>query len=101
MANRKGKTAEDVRSFAAAAGHDGPLEKAPPAIADRLGRRLEGMPDLFDANGEAISPASAPSDEPQADSPEGGRLILMSGGQLQVRRGAHGPRRQMQRAALV
>ena len=70
MANRKGKTAEDVRSFAAAAGHDGPLEKAPPAIADRLGRRLEGMPDLFDANGEALSPASAPSGEPQADSPE-------------------------------
>jgi hypothetical protein len=71
LANRKGKTAEDLTAFAVALGLDKTkrLHEASPALADRIGRRLEALPDRFDANGvELPAPVDdhddAPKDEP-------------------------------------
>jgi hypothetical protein len=61
VANRKGKTAEDVKGFLEAIGYHGELAGAAPALAARVAKRLEGMPDLFDANGEAIAAAEQPA----------------------------------------
>ena len=70
IANRKGKTAAELLGFAVALGlaKDKRLEDAAPAMADRIKRRLEALPDAFDANGEAIAPA--PSGEAPADGRE-------------------------------
>jgi hypothetical protein len=57
VANRKGKTAEDLKGFLEAIGYHGALAGASPQVAGRVAKRLEGLPDLYDENGEALVPA--------------------------------------------
>ena len=61
LANRKGKTAEELLIFAQALGlaKDKRLHEATPTLGDRIGRRLEGLPDRFDENGVEIPQAPA------------------------------------------
>ena len=74
LGNRKGKTAEDLLTFAQALGlpKDKELREATPVLGDRIGRRLEALADRFDENGVEIPEAPAVQETLGAPSPAPG-----------------------------
>ena len=71
LANRKGKTAADLLTFAQALGleKDKSLAEASPKLGDRVGRRLEALADRFDENGVEIPEAPAVQEKLDAPAP--------------------------------